>query len=77
MKERPSDRLERQLTVGVDDDGDDGDLFPDIIQESWFSYLQVVKNITKLSEHSQTDVTEKSQSTEVDIKVRLCDVSNS
>ena len=34
---------------------------------------QVVKNITKLSEeskHSQADTTEKSQSTEVDIKVR-------
>lgn len=39
---------------------------------------QVVKNITKLSEeskHSQADNTEKSQSTEVDIKVRTCDVS--
>lgn len=34
---------------------------------------QVVKNITKLNEeskHSQADTTEKSQSTEVDIKVR-------
>lgn len=31
---------------------------------------QVVKNITKLSEHSQAENTEKSQSTEVDIKVR-------
>lgn len=71
MKERPSDRLERQLFGGGDDD--DGG----ITQESWFPYLQVVKNITKLSEHSQADVTEKSQSTEVDIKVRLCDVSNS
>lgn len=76
MKERPSDRLERQ-PFGGDGDGDDDDLYPDIIQESWFPYLQVVKNITKLSEHSQADVTEKSQSTEVDIKVRLCDVSNS
>lgn len=38
--------------------------------------LQVVKNITKLSEeskHSQADNTEKSQSTEVDIKVRRHD----
>lgn len=38
-----------------------------------FACLQVVKNITKLSEeskHSQADNTEKSQSTEVDIKVR-------
>lgn len=33
---------------------------------------QVVKNITKLSEHSQAENTEKSQSTEVDIKVRSC-----
>lgn len=35
----------------------------------------MVKNITKLSEeskHSQADNTEKSQSTEVDIKVRMC-----
>ncbi|XP_075897129.1 uncharacterized protein LOC142898194 isoform X2 [Nelusetta ayraudi] len=32
------------------------------------AFRQVVKNITKLSEHSQADVTEKSQSTEVDIK---------
>lgn len=38
-------------------------------------YLQVVKNITKLSEHSQADNTEKSQSTEVDIKVRTCDIA--
>lgn len=62
---------------GGDGDGDGDDLYPDITQESWFPYLQVVKNITKLSEHSQADVTEKSQSTEVDIKVRLYDVSNS
>lgn len=33
----------------------------------------MVKNITKLSEHSQAENTEKSQSTEVDIKVRSCD----
>ena len=33
----------------------------------------MVKNITKLSEHSQAENTEKSQSTEVDIKVRKCD----
>uniref|UniRef100_A0A3Q4BKV3 Uncharacterized protein n=1 Tax=Mola mola TaxID=94237 RepID=A0A3Q4BKV3_MOLML len=32
------------------------------------AFRQVVKNITKLSEHSQADNTEKSQSTEVDIK---------
>uniref|UniRef100_A0A8C5NC15 Uncharacterized LOC114478554 n=1 Tax=Gouania willdenowi TaxID=441366 RepID=A0A8C5NC15_GOUWI len=39
------------------------------------AFRQVVKNITKLSEeskHSQADTTEKSQSTEVDIKVRHC-----
>lgn len=71
MKERPSDRLERQLTVW----------WWRRWSVSWYNtgilvpYLQVVKNITKLSEHSQADVTEKSQSTEVDIKVRLCDVS--
>lgn len=37
----------------------------------------MVKNITKLNEeskHSQADNTEKSQSTEVDIKVRICGV---
>ncbi|TWW79007.1 hypothetical protein D4764_10G0000370 [Takifugu flavidus] len=32
------------------------------------AFRQVVKNITKLSEHSQAENTEKSQSTEVDIK---------
>uniref|UniRef100_A0A3Q2PAT8 Si:dkeyp-77h1.4 n=1 Tax=Fundulus heteroclitus TaxID=8078 RepID=A0A3Q2PAT8_FUNHE len=40
------------------------------------AFRQVVKNITKLSEeskHSQADNTEKSQSTEVDIKVRRHD----
>lgn len=36
---------------------------------------QVVKNITKMSEHSQAENTEKSQSTEVDIKVRICDTA--
>lgn len=35
----------------------------------------MVKNITKLSEHSQAENTEKSQSTEVDIKVRMCDIA--
>lgn len=42
----------------------------------WLS-PQVVKNITKLSEdskHSQAENTEKSQSTEVDIKVRLWNI---
>lgn len=40
---------------------------------------KVVKNITKMSEeskHSQADNTEKSQSTEVDIKVRKCVISH-
>uniref|UniRef100_A0A665VSX3 Si:dkeyp-77h1.4 n=1 Tax=Echeneis naucrates TaxID=173247 RepID=A0A665VSX3_ECHNA len=41
------------------------------------AFREVVKNITKLSEeskHSQGDNTEKSQSTEVDIKVSICDI---
>lgn len=49
--------------------------------DEWQLFLsvhsQVVKNITKLSEeskHSQADNTEKSQSTEVDIKVRIWDI---
>lgn len=52
------------------------------MKDYYFEFLcassQVVKNITKLSEeskHSQADNTEKSQSTEVDIKVRICNIS--
>lgn len=63
-------------TNNVNDNESDDDIMNDYYMSVCTS--QVVQNITKLSEeskHSQADNTEKSQSTEVDIKVRICNIS--